>query len=555
MRRAPSDDSTRGTTEVRMVLRTSSGWKLLRRRVVEIAVAVAFAVFASACSSLRTDFVKQPSAALPPANDTPSARYVQGEVKQHSDLSGFRLLTRSNNALMSRIALIDQAAHSIDLQYYIFDNDDTGRLVAQRLLAAADRGVRVRLLLDDISLDDKDHVFDALDAHTNIEVRLFNPFNTRNPSLPSKIAQFIVDGQRLNRRMHNKSFIVDNVVAIVGGRNIGDAYFDASVETNFRDLDVICIGKVVGEASQAFDSYWNSDAAYPVMAFKDRHGTDADLDRLRGQLKEHARAFAQSDYAQAALEELPNGPTADRRGAWFWGVGELVADQPEKIETRHDEPQFRIGPKIKTILDAAQSQVLLTSPYFVPGKTGTAYLVGLAQRGVEVEALTNSLASTDEPIAYSGYSHYRRDLLEGGVKLFELRPAVGGKQPPTAFGASSGGVALHAKSIVVDSRWVFVGSMNMDQRSKLLNTEMGVIVDCPPLAQAVAEFFSKAIAPTSAFHVKLTDPADGSGKPGKLEWISQENGAPLILDDEPEASGGRKFEVDLLKLLPIESLL
>ena len=190
----------------------------------------------------------------------------------------------------------------------------------------------------------------------------------------------------------------------------------------------------------------------------------------------------------------------------------------------------------------------------MPGKTGTAYLVGLAQRGVEVEALTNSLASTDEPAAHAGYSHYRRDLLEGGVKLFELRPAVGGKQPATAFGASSGGVALHAKSIVVDSRWVFVGSMNMDQRSKLLNTEMGVIVDCP-LAQAVAQFFSKAIAPTSAFHVKLTDPAGGSGKWSKLEWISQENGAPIIVDDEPEASGGRKFEVDLLKLLPIDSLL
>jgi putative cardiolipin synthase len=257
-----------------MVLRTSSGWKLLRRRVGQVAMVVAFAVFASACSSLRTDFVKEPSAAMPPANDTPSARYVQGEVKQHSELSGFRLLTRSNNALMSRIALIDHAAHSIDLQYYIFRNDDTGRLVAQRLLAAADRGVRVRMLLDDIGLDDKDHVFDALDAHKNIEVRLFNPFNTRNPSLPSKVAQFVVDGQRLNRRMHNKSFIIDNVVAIVGGRNIGDAYFDASIETNFRDLDVICIGKVVGEASQAFDNYWNSDAAYPVMAFKDRHATD-----------------------------------------------------------------------------------------------------------------------------------------------------------------------------------------------------------------------------------------------------------------------------------------
>jgi putative cardiolipin synthase len=525
----------------------------LQRRSREVVAALAFTVLASACSSLRTDFVKQPSTAMQPAYDTPSSRYVQSELKQHSDVSGFRLLTRSNNALMSRVALIDHAAHSIDLQYYIFANDDTGRLVAQRLLAAADRGVRVRLLLDDIGNDDKGYVFDALDAHENIQVRVFNPFRTRSPSLPSKIAQFIIEGQRLNRRMHNKSFIVDGTVAIVGGRNIGDAYFDASSETNFRDLDVVSIGKVVGEASQAFDNYWNSDAAYPVKAFKDRHVTETDLAKLRAALKAHARAFAESDYAQAALEDLPNGPTADRRGEWFWGVGELVADQPEKIEAKKDDPQFRIGPKVKTILDAAQSQVLITSPYLVPGKSGTAYLVGLARRGVEVEALTNSLASTDEPAAHAGYSHYRRDLLEGGVKLFELRPAVGGKQPATAFG-TSGGVALHAKSIVVDTRWVFVGSMNIDQRSKLLNTEMGVIVDCPPLAKAVAEFFSKAIAPASAFHVKLEDPKNGQ-KAGGLEWITQDNGAPVIVDGEPEATTGRKAEVGLLKLLPIDGLL
>ena len=537
-----------------MADRTGRDWKRLQRRSRDIAILLAFALLASACSSLRKDYVRQPSTALQPAYDTPSSRYVEGELRQHGDLSGFRLLTRSNNALLSRIALIDQAAHSIDLQYYIFADDDTGRLVAQRLLAAADRGVRVRLLLDDVSIDDKKHVFDALDAHKNIQVRRFNPFNTSNPSLPSKIAQFILEGQRLNRRMHNKSFIVDGVVAIVGGRNIGDAYFDASVETNFRDLDVVAIGKVVAEAAQAFDSYWNSDAAYPVKAFKDHHGSAADLDRLRVQLKQHARAFAQSDYAQVAMEDLPNGPTGDRRGEWFWGVGELVADQPEKIETSKDEPQFRIGPKVRTILDAAQKQVLITTPYFVPGKTGTQYLVGLARRGVEVEALTNSLASTDEPAAHAGYSHYRRELIEGGVKLFEYRPAAGGKQTATAYG-TSGGVALHAKSIVVDTRWVFVGSMNMDQRSKLLNTEMGVIVDCPDLAQAVAQFFGKAIEPASAFHVKLEDPKEGGGKRGGLEWITQDNGVPVVVDSEPEATGARKLEVGLFKLLPIDGLL
>src|SRR5215471_4866422 len=341
----------------------STGWRHCAAWLLVLVAAAA----STACSSLRKDFVKEPSTAPAPAFDTPSARYIEGELEQHADLSGFRLLTRNSNALMSRIALIDHAAHTVDMQYYIFADDDTGRLVAQRLVAAADRGVRVRLLLDDMTFDDRKHVFDALDAHPNIEVRRFNPFNTTSPSLPSKVGQFIVEGQRLNRRMHNKSFIVDNSVVIVGGRNIGDAYFDASSQTNFTDLDVIAIGSVVAQASKAFDAYWNSDAAYPVKAFKDAHASDADLARLREQLKAHARAFAESDYAQAALEEFPNGPTADRRGQWFWGSGELVADEPEKIEAAKDVPAFRIGPKVRQILDASQQDVDIVSPYLIPG--------------------------------------------------------------------------------------------------------------------------------------------------------------------------------------------
>lgn len=512
------------------------------------AIIFAFAVACAACSSMRKDFVRQPSQALAPAYDTPSARYVQQEVQQHGELSGFRLLTRSNNALMSRIALIDHAAHSIDLQYYIFENDDTGRLVAQRLLAAAERGVRVRLLIDDIGAD-HNREFDALDADPHIEVRVFNPFRTSHPSLPSKVAQFVIEGQRLNRRMHNKSFIVDNAVAIVGGRNIGDAYFDASSEMNFSDLDVIAIGRVVSQASHAFDEYWNSDAAYPVAAFRDRHADKRDLDALRARLKAHARAFAESDYAQATLEDLPNGPTADRRGAWFWGSGELVADEPEKIELKHDVPAFRIGPKIAAILDAAQQQILLLSPYFIPGVSGVKYLTARSAAGVDVQALTNSLASTDEPAAYAGYSRYRRELLAGGVRLFELRAAPGAEQGVTALGTSSG-VALHAKAIVVDRRYVFVGSMNIDDRSKLLNTEMGVIVDSPPLAEAVADFFAKASAPPSAFELRLAD-----GHSGRLEWLSRSNGATVVFHSAPGASAARKFEVSLFRLLPIEGLL
>ena len=522
----------------------------MRRFMTTIAL-TALGLALGACSPPAA-VVKPPSKALPPTTTTADARYVHAVVKQHQDKSGFRLLTRSTNALMSRVALADHAQHALDLQYYIFDNDATGRLVAQRLLAAADRGVRVRLLVDDINAGEAIDMFDALDTHPNIEVRLFNPFATKKPFLFSRATQFLLDAHRLNRRMHNKSFIMDGNVAIVGGRNIGDAYFDAGDGTSFRDLDLIAIGPVVKQASQAFDEYWNCDAAYPVKAFGGKHADHYELARLRVDLAHDARTFARSDYAQATLDELPNGASADRPGKWFWGPATLVADQPEKIEAGRDQPQLRIGPDIKALTDGAQHELLLISPYFVPGDSGTQYLAALAARGVTVKVLTNSLASNDEPAVYSGYSHYRRALLEGGVQLYELRPAAGAAQPATAGGTSSG-VSLHAKAIVVDRQQVFIGSMNMDARSKLLNTEMGLIVDCPPLAAAVTEFFDTATLPASAWHVVLK--ADGSAHGGVMQWQASDAGKLVSYDHDPGATISRRIEVEMLKLLPLESLL
>jgi putative cardiolipin synthase len=523
---------------------------MLRRMGVLATLAVGMLAL-SACASLRAHYVKHPSTALSPTTNTASARYIRSELDQHHDKSGFRLLVRSTNALMSRIALADHAEHSLDLQYYIFDNDATGRLVAQRLLLAADRGVRVRLLLDDINVNDGIDMLDALNAHPNIEVRLFNPFHTRHPSWLSKASQFLLHPRRLNRRMHNKSFIADNNVAIVGGRNIGDAYFDAGHGTSFRDLDLIAIGPVVKEASHAFDEYWNSEYAYPVTAFPSKYASHYDLAKLRVDLTREARTFAQSDYAQSTLEELPYGPSADRAGAWFWGPAMLVADQPEKIETSRDHPRLRIGPQIKTMTDRAQKEILFISPYFIPGDTYTRYLTGIASRGVSVKVLTNSLASTDEPAVHSAYSRYRRALLEGGVQLYELRPSTKMKRK-SAPGTSSG-VSLHAKAIVVDRQLVFIGSMNMDERSKLLNTEMGIIIDSPALAEAVTQFFDNATRPANAYHVVLIE--KGSPHAGRMQWRASDNGKPVVYGHDPKTSVALRMEVKLLKLLPIEGLL
>jgi putative cardiolipin synthase len=521
------------------------------RHLISMVGSVLLTVALAGCSP-PAPVVKHASKALPPTVGTPAARYVHTEVGRHQDESGFRLLTRSTNALMSRVALADHAQHSLDLQYYIFDNDATGRLMAQRLLAAADRGVRVRLLVDDINASNAIDLFDALDTHPNIEVRLFNPFATKSPTLLSKAAQFVLDAHRLNRRMHNKSFIADGNVAIIGGRNIGDAYFNAGDNTNFSDLDLIAIGPVVAQASHAFDEYWNCDAAYPVKAFHGKHADHYDLAKLRLELAHDARTFAQSDYAQATLDELPNGASADRPGKWFWGPATLVADQPSKIEAGPDQAQLRIGPDIKAMTDASQHELLLISPYFIPGDRGTAYLDALARRGVTVKVLTNSLASNDEPIVYSAYSRYRRPLLESGVQLYELRPTPGAPQPATSGGTSSG-VSLHAKAIVVDREKVFIGSMNMDARSKLLNTEMGILVDCSPLAAAVTEFFNTATLPANAYRVTLK--ADGSAHGGAMQWEAADHGKPVVFDHDPGATTSRRIEVQVFKLLPLESLL
>jgi len=477
---------------------------------------------------------------------------VVAQVANPTAASGFRLMTLSTNALLSRVSLADQAQHTIDLQYYVFENDATGRLIALHLLQAADRGVKVRILLDDLNLKDEVRMFTALASNPNIQVRLFNPFASADPGPVAKVAQFLLEFRRLNRRMHNKCFIVDNDEMIIGGRNIGDSYFAAATDDNFRDLDVIAIGPVVPAATLSFEAYWNSDAAHPISENQEKSDPAADLVALRTSLKKDARTFDASAYTQEAAEDIPNGASADRPGNWFWGPATLVADQPEKIETGPERRDLRIGPELKALINGAQSEVLVISPYFVPSNQDVANFVAVVQRGVAFKVLTNSLASTDEVAVHEGYASHRRDLLRGGLQLFELKPAPGVVMAATDAGQSSG-ISLHAKAFVVDQRYVFIGSMNMDQRSKLLNTEMGVVVDSPLLAKAVADFFRTATLPGNAYHVVLGEPGGphGSG----LHWEASKNGKEVEYNRDPDAPLRRRMEVQVLKLLPIEGLL
>jgi len=526
-----------------------------RNLIFRIAVLALLGAFASGCATLRTDLPKPASTALPPVADTPSTRYVASETSAHGNDSGFRPLISNTNALMSRVVLIDHAKHSLDLQYYIFDNDATGRLVAQRILAAADRGVRVRILLDDLDIEGHQHdsVLDALDAHPNIEIRLFNPFVFRNRSILSKAGQFLIDGRRLNRRMHNKAFIVDGMQAIIGGRNIGDAYFDAGDQVHFNDLDVLVIGPVVPKIAAMFDTYWNDESAYPVTAYTSVHATAEDLAKHRVALAKDARAFAESDYAQALSDELPNGPSADRRGRWFWGPATLIADDPRKVQPERDGRTRLIAPELGEMLEASTHEALLISPYFIPGEGGVKYLAALEQRGITIKVLTNALAATDEPEVHAGYSRYRIPLLEGGVDLFELKP-IPGKPPQNSYGTSAG-ESLHAKSMVVDRRMVFVGSMNLDPRSRKLNTEMGVIADCPDLAEALSKYFDSATAPENAYHVVLVRPEGKPDAAPKLQWVTVDDGKPVTFDHDPGTSRWTRMRVEFMRALPIEDQL
>jgi len=525
-----------------------------------MATAALLVLLGACASNVRPDAVKEPSQAVAPAAGTAIDKSVAPvEAALAPDQSGFRLLTKNTNALLSRVVLAEKAQQSIDLQTYIFEDDDTGRLVAEALIKAADRGVRVRLLVDDMTKTDASlRLFEAMDAHENIEVRVFNPFNTRNPGALSKAAQLLTDFRRLNRRMHNKSFIVDNRIAIIGGRNIADDYYDASSENNYRDLDLLAIGPVVQQASQAFDRYWNDKATLPASAWKSAKSTPEDLAKARADIGSHVRKFADSDYAQAALQEMPNGPTADRAGEWFWGNAVMAADQPEKIDADTDDeagptaPLLGISPKVKQLMYGASSELLLITPYFVPSEADRASLVGLAGKGVQVKVVTNSLASTDQPAVHSAYGPLRKQLLAGGVQLYELQPRAGADQD--AARRAGGGVGLHAKAFVVDGRYVFVGSMNMDRRSAQLNTEQGIVVDSPALAQAVAQYFATLTLPANAWRLALEDKGGDGGK-GQILWIGEEGGKQKTRDSEPEIGPFKRTELILLKLLPIDGML
>ena len=482
--------------------------------------------------------------ALADTGGTRLGRALAPEVAAHPGKAGVHPLLLPRDAFATRALLAAAAEKSLDVQYYIWHGDAVGYLLFEALWRAAERGVRVRLLLDDNNTSGLDPTLAALDAHPNIEVRLYNPFVQRT----GRVFGYLTDFRRLNRRMHNKSFTADNQVTVIGGRNIGGEYFGVGSEVVFADLDVAVVGTAVGEVSRQFDLYWNSPSAYPASSVVDASATGgADSLMLRF-------AAARSDPEAAAyLEAMRATPVVrdilDRKLSFEWATAKLVHDSPAKTLDTSDRADHLLFPALVQAMGRPARTLDLVSPYFVPGEEGAASLAALARGGVKVRILTNSLAASDVVAVHAGYAKRRRDLLRAGVRLYELRPTATEELPSTRNGVgSSSSSGLHAKTFAVDGARIFVGSFNFDLRSLLLNTELGLAIDSPALAVAMADAFDRTV-PRAAYEVVLAP--DGRS----LQWIERTAAGEKRYDTEPEANWLRRTGVGVMSLLPIEWLL
>ncbi|SAK87777.1 phospholipase D family protein [Caballeronia ptereochthonis] len=511
--------------------------------------AVALTLLMTACASLPPQTGRMESHALTDTGGTRLGTAFAASEAAHPGDNAFHLLSNGMDALIARVILSETAERTLDLQYYIWHDDLTGREMAASVMRAADRGVRVRLLLDDLGTNADDQFLLALASHPNVQVRLFNPVASRTFKKLGSALEFF----RVNRRMHNKALIADNQAAILGGRNIGDEYFGASSTVAFGDLDVLVHGPVVREVSSAFDLYWNSDAAYPIENLMGRHAAPDALAAYREKLDTYLLSEKSSPYVAQVRERYTN--VIQTHGAAFsWGKATLLYDDPAKITRAPGDTEGHLMSQFKALNLHPGTEMLIVSPYFVPRKEGVQWLRSMTSRGVRVTVLTNSLAATDVAAVHAGYQRYRKDMLEAGVRLYELKPVASDDsdtgQKKTTFGSSK--ASLHAKTYVFDRKRIFIGSMNLDPRSVELNTEIGVYCESADAAEEVASGIGTNID-RIAWRVELR--YDGTGS-RRLVWIDTDaNGSTTELDSEPDASALKRAGIWMLGILPIESQL
>lgn len=507
---------------------------------------------------------RRASHALGDTGDTPIGRFAATMAAAHPGLSGIHLLSDPYDAFAARVALIRGAVRCLDVQYYIWRGDVTGTLMIEELRAAADRGVRLRILLDDNGIAGLDAVLAALDDHPNIEIRLYNPFVLRWP----KLVGYLADFARLNRRMHNKSLTADGQATVIGGRNIGDEYFGATGGAFFADLDVLAIGPVVADVSEDFDRYWSSPSAYPAERLL-APVKATELAAILGRRRTAERDAAARKY-RAAVERAGFQEKLEAGQLPFdWAPTKLVSDDPAKTVGRAARNGL-LAAKLVEIIGAPRAALFLVSAYFVPGKTGVDIFRGMSTSGMDIRVVTNSFESTDVWIVHAGYAKRRKALLRSGVRLFEMRRArdgetrrpsrkllgIGSGSGLRGSGSGSGGDGhvlrgsasmLHAKTFIADNERVFVGSFNFDPRSLELNTELGFVVESPDLAAFMRGQLENAVA-ESTYELALTDSGD-------INWLERRDGTIVAHRREPSTSLAQRVGIGILSHLPIEWML
>jgi putative cardiolipin synthase len=497
------------------------------------------------CSTMPrgSDSPKAPSYALERPEDTRLGRQFLAASAHHQGESGFHIINSGMDGLVTRIQMIDAAERTIDMQYFIFRGDKTGLLIAATLKRAADRGVRVRLLVDDGDSVAGDQKILALGTYSHIEVRIFNPFDYRGHNAFFRHLDFAVHKGRLDYRMHNKLMVVDNSVALVGGRNVGAQYFQVEPDSQFADDDAFAAGEIAEKLSRTFDSYWNSELAIPSTA----------LPQPKERSAEAKVSFedGSADYQAKMASGKPFREFIADDASLHWAHATVVCDSPDKKDVEQREKRGRLmAPEVTNAMQGAESELLMVTPYFVPSEREIALLGQLRSRGVKVRILSNSLESAPQLSAQSGYDKFRIRLLENGAELYEVRARLGSTRGSGQTRGISryGTYGLHAKLYVMDERRLYIGSMNYDQRSWRINTEIGLLIDSPELSVEVARRFDAMVSPEAAYRVVLDHGDNGR----RLRWLTEIDHREVELTREPSRGFWQRTKVHLLGLLPID---
>ncbi len=478
---------------------------------------------------------------------TSNINHLAKNVSKNNHQSGFHLLSDNTDAFVARFALATLAEKTLDIQYYIMHQDASGQYLGYAILSAADRGVKVRILVDDINISGRDSNFKMLSQHENIQIRIFNPLTNRDWL---RHIELLINLKRAGRRMHNKAFIADNASAIIGGRNIGDEYFDARNKLNFVDLDLLTIGPIVNDITTSFNDYWHSHWATPIEEISKARVARKQLLKLRRNLKDKWHHARNTEYFQSLKQASLTQKIINKKIDFTWADADLFYDRPEKLCKEQPEHTTHIGPQVMPYFNRAEKELLVATPYFVPGKRGVQWFSEKKKQGVDIKILTNSLAATDVTAVHAGYKKYRKQLLARGIHLFELKPTAKGLRSKTSkILEGSKQASLHAKYMVVDRQYVFIGSANLDPRSGLLNTEIGVMVNSRALAEKTTELFNRSASLENSYRLQLDKNNDS------LSWLTRKDEKEITFVQEPDAGFARKLAVFLISLLPIENLL